>query len=312
MTLKTAPLTPADIDQADRVFRIAFGTRNGLANPIQFDGDAARIRTRCLSRHVIALGCWDNGSLIAVSLGTAWGTFGWIGPLAVHPDYWNGGIGQQLLEPTIKKLQRHGSRHLALFTLGESPKHVALYHKFGFWPGFLILIGHKSIENPSSQIYRTFTHATENEKRAYLAACKEITFSIHQGLDLTDEIEELQHQALGEVVFVQDQGKMAGFAICHIGPGTEAPSGTAQIKFAAIRPGLRAQENFENLLSACEDLVFQRGLNNLNAGINTARRAVYAAMMKRGFKVVQQGVAMHRPDEMAYDKADSYVIDDWR
>ena len=265
-----------------------------------------------MSRHVIALGCWDRKSLIAASLGTIWGTFGWIGPLSVYPDYWNRGIGQRLLEPTIKELERHGSRHLALFTLGESPKHVALYHKFGFWPGFLILIGQKSIENQSSQVYRTFARAKEDEKRAYLTACKEITFSIHQGLDLTDEIEELQHQALGEMVIVQDQGQIAGFAICHIGPGTEASSGTAQIKFAATRPGLRAQENFESLLSACEDLAFQRGLNKLTAGINTARRAVYTAMMKRDFKVVQQGVAMHRPDDMAYDKADSYVIDDWR
>jgi hypothetical protein len=35
-------------------------------------------------------------------------------------------------------------------------------------------------------------------------------------------------------------------------------------------------------------------------------------MVERGFRREQQGVAMHRPNEDAYNRPDSFVIDDWR
>ena len=312
MNFTIGPLSPADLDQADRVFRIAFGTRNGLANPLQFDGDAARIKTRCLSAHVLAFGAWDNGTLVASSLGTAWGTFGWIGPLSVHPEYWNEGIGQRLLEPTIRALEQRDCRHLALFTLGESPKHVALYHKFGFWPGSLILIGQKTDPQRHTKDYQTYGQSTESQKRDLVDSCRELTSSLYGGLDLSQEIRELHRQVLGDTVLVVEKGRVDGFAICHTGAGSEAGSGATQVKFAAVRPGQAAPNTFERLVDACEDLASAQGSKRLMAGINTARRNVYSRMIDRGFRAVQQGVAMHRPDETAYDCQEAYVIDDWR
>ncbi len=312
MDLKIAPLTPSDLDQADRVFRIAFGTRNGLADPIQFDGDAARIRTRALSSHVTALGAWDNDVLVASSIGTAWGTFGWIGPLSVHPDYWNSGIGQQLLGPTIESLEQEHVQHQALFTLGESPKHVALYRKFGFWPGFLILIGQKVGLNRAALEYSEYGRMNETDKQAMLDACKGLTSTIYTGLDLSAEINEVKRQSLGDTICVGTPDRLAGFAVCHLGPGSEASTGTVHIKFGAVRSGQHAEETFNRLLSSCEDWAAARRARRLTAGINTARREVYSAMVSHGFRAIQQGVAMHRPDEPAYDRQGAFVIDDWR
>ncbi len=312
MNLTIGPLSPADLDQADRVFRIAFGTRNGLANPIQFDGDAARIRTRCLSAHVVAIGAWNDGTLVASSLGTAWGNFGWIGPLSVRPEYWNEGIGQRLLAPTIEALEQRGCSHLALFTLGESAKHVALYHKFGFWPGSLILIGQKTDPQTHRKDYQTYGDSTEGRKKDLLDSCRDLSSSIHGGLDLSQEIRELHRQGLGDTALIVDRRRVYGFAICHTGAGTEAGSAATQVKFAAVRPGEQAAGTFERLLDACEDLASAKGSKRLMAGINTARRDVYSRMIDRGFRAVQQGVAMHRPDETAYDRRDAYVVDDWR
>ncbi len=312
MDLKIAPLSPSDLDQADRVFRIAFGTRNRLADPIQFDGDAARIKTRARSSHVTALGAWDDDVLVASSIGTAWGSFGWIGPLSVHPDYWNSGIGQQLLGPTIESLEQERVQHQALFTLGESPKHVALYRKFGFWPGFLILIGQKIGLNRAALEYSQYGKMPETDKLTTLDACRDLTSTIYAGLDLSAEIEEVNRQSLGDTIFVGMPDRLDGFAVCHLGPGSEASSGTVHIKFGAVRSGPHAAETFNRLLSSCEDWAAARGAKRLTAGINTARREVYSAMVSRGFRAIQQGVAMHRPDEPAYDRQGAFVIDDWR
>lgn len=312
MDFKIAPLTQADLEQADRVFRIAFGTRNGLTDPLEFDGDAARIRTRSLSSHVIALGAWHNEVLVASSIGTAWGSFGWIGPLSVHPDYWNSGIGQQLLAPTIDFLGRRRVKHQALFTLSESPKHVALYHKFGFWPGFLILIGQKVGLNRAALKYSQYSRMTKTDKQVLLDSCKDLTSTIYAGLDLSAEIEEVQRQSLGDTLFVGTPDRPSGFAVCHLGPGSEASSGTVHIKFGAVRFGPLAAETFNELLSSCEDWAAEKGSKRLTAGVNTARREVYSAMVGHGFRSIQQGVAMHRPDEPAYDRQGVFVVDDWR
>jgi hypothetical protein len=35
-------------------------------------------------------------------------------------------------------------------------------------------------------------------------------------------------------------------------------------------------------------------------------------MLGSGFRAILQGLAMHRPDDPAYDRPDAFAIDDWR
>ena len=55
-----------------------------------------------------------------------------------------------------------------------------------------------------------------------------------------------------------------------------------------------------------------RGLSRLVAAVNMARHEAYSRMLERGFRTDFQGVAMHRPNEPGYNRADVYLIDDWR
>ena len=48
------------------------------------------------------------------------------------------------------------------------------------------------------------------------------------------------------------------------------------------------------------------------AGVNTARRDAYRLMLAYGFRTDVLGLAMDRPDEAAYNRPGTYVIDDWR
>jgi hypothetical protein len=49
MNLIVRPLQEADLPTAHRIFRLAFGTFNGLPNPLEFGGDIDKIRTRWLA-----------------------------------------------------------------------------------------------------------------------------------------------------------------------------------------------------------------------------------------------------------------------
>ena len=59
------------------------------------------------------------------------------GPLTVRPGLWDKGIGQRLMEPIIDCFERQGVTQVGLFTFAQSPKHIGLYQKYGFWPRFL-------------------------------------------------------------------------------------------------------------------------------------------------------------------------------
>ncbi|MGH3869388.1 MAG: hypothetical protein ACRDQ4_25430 [Pseudonocardiaceae bacterium] len=96
----------------------------------------------------------------------------------------------------------------------------------------------------------------------------------------------------------------SGFAVCHVGPGSEADTGRYFVKFAAA--------NFERLVEACERFAAHRGAARLVVGMNTARRDAYRILLQRGFTADLIGVTMHRPDEPGYSRPDAYVIDDWR
>src|SRR5439155_25089216 len=110
------------------------------------------------------------------------------------------------------------------------------------------------------------------------------TGAIHDGLDLAREIRAVHAGNLGDTLFVQSDAGLAAFAVCHAGAGTEAGSGALYVKFGAARSGPHAAVDFEALLAACEVYAAERGLLRLIAGVSTARREAYRAMLARGFR----------------------------
>jgi hypothetical protein len=206
-----------------------------------------------------------------------------------------------------------GPRHLGLFTFPQSPKHIALYQKFGFSARFLTPIMSKPIQAPSQRVnWSRFSAVPSTERAACLQSCRDVTNSIYEGLDLEREIRSVEMQKLGDTLLLRDQAGIAGFAVCHCGPRTEAGSGTCYVKFGAVHSGTDAPGLFEQLLDACEDFAAGQGLQVISAGVNMARHEAYRIMIERSFRTLIQGVAMQRPNTEGFNRSGVYVIDDWR
>jgi len=321
--LQTAPplaglvvrrLEERDLAAADRIFRLAFGTFLGLPDPLRFLEGANYLRGRFVADPRAAFAAELDGELVGSNVATRWGSFAFFGPLTVHPDHWDRGIGQHLMAPVMELFASWGTRHEGLFTFSHSPKHVALYQRYGFWPRSLTAIMAKPIEgreDPGGPWTR-YSELPGHARERCLAACREVTGAIYEGLDVEREIRAVAQQGIGEVVLLHDREGLGGFAVCHAGAGSEAEAGTAVVKFAAARPGAGAVERFERLLDACEALAAERGLSRLDVGVNLARAEASRRLAARGYRTWLQGVAMQRPDEAGYNRPDAYVIDDWR
>jgi len=313
MNILVRPLREADLPLADRIFRLAFGTFNGLPDPLQHGGDSDKIRTRWLADPTAAFGAEVGGELVGSNFVTHWGSVGYFGPLTVHPDFWDRGVGQRLLPPALAWFEAWGCRHTGLYTYSCSPKHLALYQKFGFWPRYLtatISMEVRPVERVGGVSF--YSQASETERPGLVAACAGLTDAIFAGLDVRREIHALKSQGLGDTVLVWDDAGLAGFAAVHCGTGSEAGSGAGFIKFGAARPGPKAGQYFDRLLTACEAYVASRGAATLIAGVSLARKPAYEQMRARGFKPDLVGVCMHKPNEAGYHRPDVFVIDDWR
>jgi GNAT superfamily N-acetyltransferase len=312
--LEVRPLGERDLDEADRIMRIAFGTYLKAPNPIEVFGDGDWVHTRFHADPAAAFCAALDGEVVGSNFATRWGSFGFFGPLTVRVDLWDQGIATRLMEPVIELLERWEVRHAGLFTWPESPKHVGLYNKFGFWPQQLNPVLAKPIAaSPGPVSYETFSAArAEGSEDDVLEQCRHVAGEIYDGLDLEREIVAADRQGLGDTVLLTEGDSLAGLAVCHCGGGTEAGSGACFVKFGAVLPGTGAEARFERLVDACEALAAARGLSRLIAGVNTARRGAYRALLGRGYGATINGLTMLRPDEPAYNRPDAYVIDDLR
>jgi hypothetical protein len=217
------------------------------------------------------------------------------------------------METTVDLLESAGVSHSGLFTFGHSAKHLGLYERFGFWPRFLTPVLSRNVASGSGEHtagWSRWSQLSEAGRAEALAACREISGSLHDGLDLEREIQAVSTQSLGDTVFLEAD-RMIGFAVCHAGKRTEAGSGACYVKFGALRAG-SSEADFDRLIYACDALAGTLGASRLELGVNTARHETYRRLMELGFRGGLIGVAMQRPNEPAWNRPGVYVIDDWR
>jgi predicted N-acetyltransferase YhbS len=310
------PLRAAELDEADRIFRLAFGTFVGLKDPLRFAGDSDYVRTRFGIAPEGALAAVSGDELLGSNFVTRWGSFGFFGPLSIRPDLWERGVAKRLLVATVEALE--GTRHAGLFTFAQSAKHVALYQKFGFWPGSLGAVMSRPVSpaparpSGSSTGLVTLASLAGDEKARAVAACRDIAGAVYPGLDLTREIEGVDRLGFGDTVLVRDGSAYSAFAVCHCGARTEAGSDVCFVKFGAADPRSSPAAAFDRLLDASAGLAAAHGLGRLVVGVATANRAAYRRLLETGFRTDIQGVAMHRPDDPGYHLPETWVLGDWR
>jgi len=306
-----APLTRDDLEAADRVFRLAFGTQAGLSDPLVFAPGSELVQRRLLAGHVGSFKATRSGELVGSAFLARWGSLAVFGPLTVDPAAWGLGIGSRLLDRCLALADEWGAASVGLFTLPESARHLHLYRKHGFWPGSLIALTEKRVTRGTAP-FETLGELNARGRAAAVEGCRMVTTAVCGGLDLTGEIECLAGAAAGDVVICREDGRVVAFAVCHVGAGSEAVTGTCHVKFAAVRPREGDVAVLHRLLDACEAFAAVRGAVRLEVGVNLGRRTAADLLATRGHRGFRHGVAMRRPPGAAATSSAQLVLDDWR
>jgi GNAT superfamily N-acetyltransferase len=307
-------LTESDLVEADRINRVAFGTFFGLPDPLAFRGDGQVVPGRFQRNPDGAFAADLDGKLVACGFVMDWGSVGIFGPLTVDVNHWGKGIARRMLDAMTGYMDKRGFALHGLFTHPQSATHIRLYEEYGFRMQRVTAVMDKQVDLSRAMPIDTMCFSTLNDadRQATLKQCAAVTAGIYEGMDLSGEILSINANGFGDTVLLRVDGRLAGFACCHQGAGSEAGSSQTLIKFAAVTPGLLAGENFSRLLKVCESFAAHRGTGRLVAGTNSGRCNCYEALRNAGFRTWMNGIAMIKPDHDGYNSSETYVIDDWR
>jgi len=141
---------------------------------------------------------------------------------------------------------------------------------------------------------------------------RRITNGIWRGMDLSKEVEIVDGLALGDTLLLEKGRDVIGFAVVHMPGVSEAPHGSAYVKFLAVDSGQRKTEHLHALLAAVEDMAHAAQLQRVVAPIYTYYWTAYQTLLERGYHPDFTMVRMKRGKQDDYEHPDDLVLDDWR
>jgi GNAT superfamily N-acetyltransferase len=329
---RTPPVTirrvrKGDLSRVRDVIEQSFGDyfeRQLGTRPRKVFGGAQYVHHRWLME---PWGCFvaedSEGKIIGAAVSVIWGTVGLVGPVAVLTNHQNQDIGQHLLRATQEFFDENKTSLQGVVTYPASPKHLALYHKFGYKPKGLVAI----MSRPSARrafmpegskagspglATRRFSTLEEVKKKAVIQRLRRITATIYRGLDLSKEVEIVDGLALGDTLLLERDRAVIGFAVYHVPGVSEAPAGGLYVKYLAIDRPHRKVDCLDAMLETLEDLAAQSGLQRVIVPVYCEYFAAYETLVERGYHIDFTMVRMKRGKLDTYENAGDLILDDWR
>jgi ribosomal protein S18 acetylase RimI-like enzyme len=187
-----------------------------------------------------------------------WGSFGWFGPLGVHPEYQGRGIGKALIKETIKSLKDdYKVSAIGLNTMPESPNNVGFYMSLDFVPHKLSLSLKKQLDFSNEILLSKNYDVNEiniNNESDYLILkdnLKLISNDIFDNFDLTSELQLIKDEAFGTAFTLKSGTKINGIVICYTKSIRENDSKDLNIKLAVIDRNADYEEAIDSIIYAC-------------------------------------------------------------
>ena len=323
--IKIRRVRKGDLSKVRDVIEQSFGDyfeRQHGTRPRQVFGGAQYVHHRWLME---PWGCFvaeeNDGKILGAAIAVIWGTVGLVGPLAVLTNYQNQDVAKQLLRATQEFFDENKASLSGVVTYPTSPKHLALYHKFGYKPKGLVAIMSRVLDRspatpPRSTkpglAVRRFSTLEESKKKVMMLKFRRITNAIYRGLDVVKEIEIVDGLALGDTLLLESGRDLVGFAVYHTPGVSEAPTGALYVKYLAIDRGHRKPEYLDHFLRAVEQIGKEGGLHRIMVPVYSGYFAAYNALIERGYQVDFTMLRMKRGKQEDYENPADFVLDDWR
>jgi len=173
------------------------------------------------------------------------GVEGWMGPLAVHPDYQSQGVGKMIVSSGVEWLKKAGAKVIGLETMPRTMDNVGFYSSLGFTPGHLTVT--VTLEAARAGIQATaMSSLNPHERELALRQCRALVDQLATGYDYTREIVLTAQHQLGDTLFVRKGNDVLSFAVCHSVPLVE---GRVTDEMRVLKMVARSEADFDQLVT---------------------------------------------------------------
>ena len=158
--------------------------------------------------------CWEDvdGRLVAFNVAHQSGTEGWMGPLAVRPEWQGTGLGKQVVMRGVEFLRSRGCTVIGLETMPRTMDNIGFYSRLGFIAGRLTVTF--TFEAKPAR-YSLLSQLGAADAEAALQSCARLMQGLQPGVDFTREIQLTRKLGIGDTVLVHGTDGVEGFALCH-------------------------------------------------------------------------------------------------
>lgn len=244
----------------------------------------------------------ENGKVIGFNFIHIWDSFAWFGPLGVHPEYKNKGIGKVLVKETIKILKEdYKVSTIGLNTMPESQYNVGFYMSLGFTPLKLSLSLKKQFDHlitPEPVALKKYDVKEINirEEMNYLEVKEDLNIlsrEIIDNFDLTSELQLIRNKDFGTILKLEENIKTRGIIICYTKSIREVHSKNLQIKLAIIDYNIDYKEAIDAIINSCIKYSQDIQYESISIDCNTYNTEICNYLMsKHNFKIEKTQVMM--------------------
>lgn len=232
------------------------------------------------------------------------GVEGWMGPLAVHPDYQGQGIGKMVVSTGVEWLKQRGARVIGLETMPRTMDNVGFYSTLGFVPGHLTVT--VTLEAARAGIQATtIASLNPHERELALRQCRAMLEQLAPGYDYTREIVLTEQHELGDTLFVRKGFDVLSFAVCHTVPLVE---GRATEEMRVLKMVAKTEADFDHLVTQLCAHARVRGARRVAIRVQGQYGSVYRRLIARGARVRWTDLRMAVNDFAESKPADGGIV----
>lgn len=285
MPLRTRIMTPADLKIVAQIDRDAFEAyrrrQRQLIRPLRLrtpENMNAAVRRPHAGVVVEA----PPGRVVGYCFTHVWGTLGWLGTLGISPPHQGSGYGRAVIAAGLDLLRRAGCTVLALETMPESGKNLALYTRLGLAPRFMTLLFQGRLEPAAKAHYEVWEGGD---------ALTQIASQVMPGLDPTPAARWLVEEEAGRTLVWYEDGAPAAFAVLRHKPRRlESMQTYLTVEVAACHPGAAA--HWPRYLSEMQTYARYLQQRGLVLPVNARQTTLMHAALDAGLRITYTRVRM--------------------
>ncbi|MFL5595103.1 MAG: GNAT family N-acetyltransferase [Gemmatimonadaceae bacterium] len=209
------------------------------------------------------------------------GVEGWMGPLAVHPDYQGQGIGKTIVSSGVEWLKKQGAKVIGLETMPRTMDNVGFYSTLGFTPGHLTVTVTLEAARAGLQSI-AMSSLSPHERELALRQCRALVEQLSPGYDYTREIVLTAQHQLGDTLFVRKGNDVLAFAVCHSAPLVE---GRAMEEMRVLKMVAKSEADFDNLVTQLCAHARVKSARRIAIRVQGQYGDVYRRLIARGARV---------------------------